>query len=160
MATLDELDRQGLVEKVEIENLRRLEFEDRQIYLFLEVKTWLEETVPDMAPFYGENIAPIHQAFGLFKDFITGVEFDEGEMFWRMRPAEDDIYELRTADLRFFGWFYRPKVIILARGDTFERLHTYQGMHAGYRDEVRRLRDAIPLDEPKFVVGARPEDVF
>lgn len=159
MATIEELEQRGALERVRL-RLKRLEFEERRIYLYPEVAVWLRDNVPQMEQFYEENLVPIMQARALFHDFIVGEPFEEERMFWRMRPSEHDIYELKTADLRFFGWFHRPREIVLARSDTFERVHKFQGLASGYRDEVRRLRDDIELDEPKYPVGADPEDVF
>jgi hypothetical protein len=35
-----------------------------------------------------------------------------------LQPVEDGVWELRTHDLRFFGWFWRRGVFVTAEADT------------------------------------------
>ncbi|MNT60222.1 hypothetical protein D3C72_1977880 [compost metagenome] len=100
------------------------------------------------------------QARALFKMFISGEALAEETEFRLMRPLESDIYELKSADLRFFGWFYRPGIFIAVAADTMERVHTIEGLSSGYRNAVSAARDAIDLDPPKHLEGASVSHVF
>jgi hypothetical protein len=113
-----------------------------------------------MEPFYADSISPKKQAAVLLKNFVVGHEFEPNINFWHMRPHDEDVFELKTADLRIFGWFYRPRVFIVAQAQTFELTHNAAGIHAHYRNEVARMREELELDSPKWVVGARASDVF
>jgi hypothetical protein len=71
-----------------------------------------------------------------------------------MSPSGDDVYELRSADLRFFGWFPKMDVFVAVRGDTFTKLKNDPKLYELHRITTLEFRDAIDLDEPKFEPGA------
>jgi len=77
-----------------------------------------------------------------------------------MKPIENDVYELRTPDLRIYGWFRQPGVFIAVCGDTMEKTHNVDGLASAYRRVVEDHRNKLDLDEPKCQVGAEPKDVF
>lgn len=160
MATLEELEREKLLIRFRPQRLARHEFEDRQLWCYPEVVEWLLVELPKYEAFYAENQAPQLQARALMKSFVLGHEFIEERMFWKMRPYEDDVFELKSADIRLFGWFVRPKVFVVACCDVFESVHAEKGVHAKHRDSVVGKRSLLPLDEPKYAQGARAEDVF
>jgi hypothetical protein len=92
--------------------------------------------------------------------FISGEALEEGDEFRLMRPIDGDVYELKSIDLRIFGWFYRPGIFIATAIDTMERVHEYTGLSDGYRDEVIRVRGKISLEPPAYREGASIADVF
>ncbi|NKM11479.1 hypothetical protein GFL85_10590 [Rhizobium laguerreae] len=159
MATLDELETRGDLTKVTV----RLTFPDvtrRSLYVSPQVRDWIQKDLFELAAFEQSNIAPRMQAFALFKMFISGEALSEGEMFRLMLPLESDIYELKSPDLRFFGWFYRPAVFIAVAADTMERVHTVAGLSSGYVKAVSLARDKMDLDPPKYIEGASVSHVF
>lgn len=159
MATLDELEARGDLKKVAI----RIAYPDRErrsLYVMPRVENWIRNDLPELVSFEPTDISPHMQARALFKMFITGEALAEGEMFRLMQPMESDIYELKSADLRFFGWFYRPSVFIAVAADTMERVHTVAGLSSGYRNAVSAARDSIDLDPPKYIEGASTSHVF
>lgn len=157
MATLDELENKGALFRVRI-NLRAKEYEERKIYAFPALWDWMTGAMRTTEP-YRDNISLGQQARVLLKNFITGQPFEEGEWFWLMNPQHMDVYELKSADIRIFGWFYRPRIFIGVAGDTLERTHTYN-LHAGYRNSVVHARETIDLDPPAYIKGASITDVF
>lgn len=80
---------------------------------------------------------------------------------WHFKPLthiEDGIWELKTADLRIFGWFFVRDCFIGSAAnltDTIKQLHLYRP----YVQEAVRLRDALDLDIPKFIPGDDPHAV-
>jgi hypothetical protein len=160
MATLEELESRKLLYRFRPKRLKRHEFEDRQLWFFPEVVQWLLNDLPKLGAFYPENQAPYLQANVLMKSFVLGAEFVEKTMFWKMRPYRDDVFELKSADIRFFGWFVKPKVFVVACFEVFENVHAEPGVHDRYRDEVIRKRSLLPLDDPKYIKGAKADHVF
>jgi hypothetical protein len=75
-----------------------------------------------------------------------------------MLPESEGIWELRTHDLRFFGWFWRKGVFVISSAETKARCKTV-GVYGRCRLQARRDRDRLELDLPKFVNG-RLEDVL
>lgn len=157
MATLDELEAAGTIMRL---TMRKIAPQHRQIWLFADVKRWFENELSALVSFYrDEQSTPIQQAYTLLGSFVRGEHLYETEDFWRMRPIEADVFELKSPDIRFFGWFVKPKIFLIAAADTFENTHEH-ALHEGYRNMVVRMRNDLDLDEPKVVVGAEPHHVF
>ena len=114
----------------------------------------------ELVGFEPSDITPLLQARALLKMFISGESLVEGETFRLMMPMEDDVYELKSADLRFFGWFYRPSVFIAVAADSMERVHSVSGLSSAYRSAVSTAREQIDLDPPKYIQGASTDYVF
>ncbi|WP_306928524.1 hypothetical protein [Agrobacterium larrymoorei] len=159
MATLDELQTAGVLSLYKHKH-RVIPGRGREMWFFRDAAKWLLEDFCTMEPFYEDSIAPKLQAAVLLKNFVVGEDFEPELNFWHMRPTDDDVFELKTADLRIFGWFHRPRIFVAARAQSFERTHNAPGIHAYYRDEVVKMRQQLQLDEPKWVVGATASDVF
>lgn len=157
MATLVELQTAKILHKIEV-RLKSDEFEDRRIYAFDQVITFVRDRLPNETAVYPENSSPSQQLFALMKRFITGGSLSMGEHFWLMRPSGADVFELRTPDLRMFGWVYSPGTFIATNLATFEDIHTLNN-HAAYRDEAVRMRESLDLDDPKFTPAAEINNV-
>lgn len=152
MATLEELAKKGVIYRQRIK-LASNEFDDRLMYGTPEFKSYLGSVLKEV-PFYATNAPPRYQAQSLIKDFITGKPFRETRLFKRMRPNSNDVYELRSDDLRFFGWFPRMDVFVAVRGDTFTNLKNDLTLYELHRIATLDFRNAIDLDEPKYEPGA------
>ncbi|WP_426239925.1 hypothetical protein [Pararhizobium sp. DWP1-1-3] len=159
MATLDELVASGALIKIRV-NLSLPDVERRALCVLPPVRNWILKVLPTLTSFEADDISPLLQARALFKMFISGEALSEGLMFRLMNPMESDIYELKSADLRFFGWFYRPAIFIAVAADTMERVHSVDGLSSGYRNAVSSARDEIDLDPPKYIEGASASHVF
>jgi hypothetical protein len=109
------------------------------------------------------NFTPKQQLYVRFKEWIIGKPMVRDRMFRDMRPLQDGVVELKTADLRLFGWTPYVKALVLTRvgmADDY-KWQTVNGVRQppkkSYEDEKKKViayRDATPLDEPKFVTGA------
>lgn len=75
--------------------------------------------------------------------------------FKDLMPGRDEVWEMKSPDLRFFGWMYKPCVFIgsiLGYADWYKRprpLKSYEDAREG----VLRDRGALDLDPPKFEKG-------
>jgi len=78
-----------------------------------------------------------------------------GPMFHDMDPSSDQVWELKTADLRIFGWMYRPREFIAVCGGFADdyKLPTKTKNYADDRRAVVEARNALPLDDPKYATG-------
>ncbi|TAT82478.1 hypothetical protein [Rhizobium ruizarguesonis] len=157
MATIEQLEEDGVLIKISV--LDDAEVEKREIYVFPAVRSWIHDTLPGLQAFDPDDTPPLHQAWSVFRAFAIGDELEEGDEYRLMQPEENDVYELKSPDTRFYGWFVRPGIFIAVCADSMERVHTYN-LASGYRGEVERARDNIDLDPPKYLAGASKEDVF
>ena len=70
-------------------------------------------------------------------------------------PAHDEVWEHKRADLRIFGWMYKPRVFIAVRGVYADDLKGPNPTES-YEDAkalVIRTRNELDLDEPKYTGG-------
>ncbi|WP_342714096.1 hypothetical protein [Bradyrhizobium sp. B039] len=156
MATFDSL----LAEKQLIPvvlKLRPGQFPERKIYAFPECVDWMKSEVPRMATGrVASDFTPHEQLVLRIRQWIAGEPMAYGPMFHDMDPREDNVWELKTADLRIFGWMYRPRQFIAVKGgyaDDYKE-PTKTKNYADDRREVVVARDTLPLDGEKFAVGA------
>lgn len=158
MATLLDLARQGAISKFE-PNLEPTEQEVRCIYAGPKLVKWINEVLPSLESDRGLESTPLMQFIDLTSLFCSGgtLCFD-----WHFKPlqhVEDGIWELKTSDLRIFGWFPQKDWFIGVIGDTKRRILDY-GLYGPYaKVEVAPFRAALDLDPPKFVPGVDPHDV-
>jgi hypothetical protein len=158
MATLIELCDAGILTPIG-GGLDAHEQPERLIYAFQDVIDWLENTLPSIEPDFHEGKQdPIEQLDDLFHDFISGADFAYYEKSHSMLPTDPGIWELKTPDLRLFGWFASRNVFVIGHINSafLCKLHN---LYPGYRNSVEYKRDHLDLDEPKFITGVY-EDVL
>lgn len=152
MATLSELEEREELLKIEVE-LEAHQMRNRLIYGVPDVIGWLSETLPSLeADFHEGKLSPKEQLFVLLEDFITGQNFDHYAKAHFMNPYNDGIWELKTTDLRLFGWFYQKCVFVVAHIDTAYRCKLHS-LYNGYQASCVQRRNNIDLDEPKHITG-------
>ncbi len=161
MATLDILTARTppALHKINVP-LDRNELEERLLYGLQDFTKWLEEDLPKLSP--GRLKAaetPKEQIDYRLYQWIVGKDITYTRMFNDLTPMQDEVWELKTADIRIFGWMYRPLIFIAVFGDYAD---LYKGPHAkksypDSRNKVVRARNALDLDEPKFARGTFDE---
>jgi hypothetical protein len=125
----------------------------RRAFAFPHVTKWMEETLPLLkAEMEDGTMSPLQQMDDLLHDFGSGEDLSFWQRSHSMNPSEDGIWELKTTDLRLFGWFKTRGMFVIANLDTAMRCKLY-GLYAGYRGDCVRRRDALNLDPPKFMTG-------
>ncbi|TIP70341.1 MAG: hypothetical protein E5X53_28270 [Mesorhizobium sp.] len=152
MATLDEL----VAGKHLIEldgGLDGNELPQRFLYAFPHALKWLDQTLPALEAELGDGkLSPIEQVDVLFHDFVSDEDFSYYERSHSMLPTNLGVWEMKTTDVRLFGWFPRKATFIIAECDTAFRCKNHN-LYPGYRSSVVRRRNILDLDEPKFLTG-------
>jgi len=75
--------------------------------------------------------------------------------FKDLMPMGTEAWEMKTADLRLFGWMYRPRVFIASSLGYADDYKGYKPKRS-YNDAVQHImtnRNALDLDLPKFTPG-------
>jgi len=125
----------------------------RLLFALPHVVEWLDQVLPNLeADFHEGRQDPLEQADDLFHDFVSGADFSFYERSHSMRPSDPGVWELKTPDLRLFGWFAAKGVFVIAEINTAFACKQH-GLYPGYRGSVIRRRDNLDLDEPKFING-------
>jgi hypothetical protein len=155
MATLLELVAANRLVKFD-PHLEVNELEWRFIYALPRFRERVENDLTTWESSWKVESTPAEQLDALFE--ISGETLTYHHQFKLLKPIRDGIWELKTPDLRLFGWFPIKDCFIGGALDLAFNVKKY-GLYAGYIGEVVRLRDKLDLDEPKFVAGEDPNAV-
>lgn len=156
MSTVIELEQAGaLVKWASRSRLQPM----RGLYMVPQVVPWLRDTLPTLgARLSGGRLKPLEQVYNLSQRFIDGRPLICPDDYHVMTPIDGGIWELRTPDVRFVGWFSdKDQYIISAVVEAFlvKEFNLYGAL---VREAIGR-RDALDLDEPKYVDGDNIYDV-
>jgi hypothetical protein len=157
MATLQALDASGEISKLDLELGARQQVE-RLIYLMPRIIHWLKEDLPALGSSWNIEESPEQQFYNLAEVFITGATLTFDLQFKPLNHLGNGIWELKTADLRIFGWFPGRDCFVATNADTAQRIKEH-GLYRGYQAEAAQMRAALQLDEPKFIEGSNPHAV-
>lgn len=94
----------------------------RQLWFAPLLLQWLDETLPYAQPpeeqnghWFGED-EPIEQVFMAIAQYAYNPLFRNVGEIVNITPQSDGVWELKTDDVRIFGWFYRRKILIVSEG--------------------------------------------
>ena len=129
----------------------------RSFYASQHLTYWIGETLVNVPRQYDEALEPIEQVDQLLQRFAEGKRLSYGREFKCLSPIGDCIWELKTKDVRIFGWFPIMDCFIGAAADDATRVKSLN-MYAPYRDEAVRFRTRLGLpflsgDDPHVVLS-------
>lgn len=134
------------------------EKEWRKIYISPRFKERAENDLPTWVSTWKVEVGPIQQLDVLAEVFCSGETLTFGTQFKPLTHIKDGIWELKTPDIRIFGWFCALDHFIAGTMDNAYYIKKHN-LYAGYVGEVVRFRDQLDLSEPKFVPGEDPNGV-
>lgn len=133
--------------------------EFRCLYLSDKLKNWIEKDLPSLKATWETEISCKEQVVELLELYCSGEPLNYEEQFHIVRPIREGVWELKTGDVRIFGWFHTKDHFIGVVADDAYRVKLHD-LYVGYVGEVVRFRDALDLDEPKFIAGENPYAVL
>lgn len=133
------------------------EMPERAIYAFPRAVEWMQEHLTELQSdgYYTGVVSPLEQADDLLHRFIIGDDMQDKPPR-SMRPEREGVWELRTPDLRFFGWFWKRGCFLLSAIATKKECKI-SGLYHGYMQQCVRDRTLLNLDSPKFRPGGYDE---
>lgn len=141
------------------------ELECRVLYAVARVIENLEKVLDEVRPLKVNSRkrttgrqTPREQLDDIFHQFISGKNMNFYPQAHSMRPPECAVWELKSDDLRVFGWFWRKGIFIISDIASAKETKTLK-RYDEYRDRAVALREQLKLDEPKFLSGGY-DDVF
>lgn len=165
MATIRELCRLGELIPITVP-LKRFEHDMRFVYASPECRRWFDKELRNLIAVDSSNLPPRQQFAMLLKDFITGKSFDHPRDFRRLRPVAEDVYELKTPDLRVFGWFPVRDTYIAVTACCLDEVKSLNidrpkfDPYLRFIELVINYREKLDMDEPKYTKGAGYYDVI
>ncbi len=112
----------------------------RWVYGFPEFQTWLAVDLPNLEPGrLKAPDAPKEQMDNILYRWITGKDIRYGRQFQDLMPMVDEVWEMKTPDLRIFGWIYQPRKFIAVFGD-YADLYKGANKSRSYAAAVQRVK--------------------
>jgi len=158
MATILDLSREGGPLRWIDPQLEPHEQEWRRIYGAGRFVEWFEQQLPSLTSDWKVEDSPLEQFDQLLETYCSGATLTFQHRFKCLYPRDKCVWELKTADLRIFGWFPKMDHFIAVVADTAQRVKLHSLVH-GYVGEVERFREKLDLDPPKYLVGEDPNVV-
>jgi hypothetical protein len=159
MLTLAKLLEEREIMRIEVA-LDERELPSRLLYGTPNFIAWLDERLKNSEPSpLGAELVPAEQLDLLFYEFTSGAPLAPMRHLRVVRHERFPVWELKTPDLRVFGWFAQKDCFIAAFGDWADRIKDH-GLYRGYRLEVRRLRRRLGAEPDLCVEGDTPGDVL
>lgn len=163
MATVAELVNRGELISFDV-GLENFEFAHRRIFGTPEFRDWIDKVLPGMEEgTTGASNTPLEQVDELFFKFTIGEPLSVNRRFrpllYRGSHSPKHIWEMKTQDVRIFGWFYKMDCFVCAFGesaDTVKGEDLYQTMAA----KTNYVREHLNLDPPKCVTEGSYENVL
>jgi hypothetical protein len=140
--------------------LEKGELQKRFIYGLPGFRDWLERDLPQLET--GRlNAAdpPQEQVDDLLYRWITGQPMKYDRQFKDLMPRADEVWEMKTADVRIFGWMYQPLKFVAVFGDYADdyKGNTRNRRYEGARQRVLDERRKLDLNPPKYAEGTFDE---
>lgn len=158
MATILQLVLAGELDRYDPQ-LRRGQQLERAIYASQRLKNWMLNDLPGLVSDRQVEQSPREQVDARLAVFCSGGVISYTEHLHEIGHVKDGVWEIKTADVRIFGWFHARDCFIGHIADTKHRILEHH-LYYGYSGEVVRFRNALDLDEPKFIIGSDPKDVI
>lgn len=157
MSTLLDLVGKGLLRRYTLDTG---ELDVRQIFYLPRIEVQIQDRVHGTVSDRQLETKPEEQLDALLVDFCEGIELDAGTQFKKLKPLKDGIWELKTPDLRLFGWFYKKDQFIWTAVDAKWRLLESPGIVVGYINEAKHFRDTVFLFGEDYIKSDNPDDVI
>ena len=140
--------------------LGRNECEDREFWALPSFMMFFTQTLSHMEGGVLKDVreTPKEQMYTVLRKWNAGRPMMRGRAFSDLRPRHHSVWEMKTPDLRIFGWLYRPRVFVAAFAASADDYKKQKGQapkesYDAARDRVVWLRSMLPLDPPLFVTG-------
>ena len=159
MPTLEELVEVNAISRIEVEMGVR-EQPMRLLYGTPSFIDWLTEILAGAQPRnrLGEA-TPAEQVDELFYDFLRGLPLLPLRQFRFIRAEKNAVWELKTPDIRIFGWFLKKDCFVCVFGNWVDLVKDHD-LYRGYRIAIRRLRREFNIGDDLCVQGVAPSDVL
>ena len=159
MATVLELSTGTNAPQIKLDpSLEEDEQEWRAIYVLARIRARFETDLPTWTSQWSIEQTPAQQMDALVEIFCSGDALTFGHRFKPLNHLGKGIWELKTPDLRFFGWFPHKDCFVGGALDTAFKVKSYN-LYAGHAGAVAYFRSQLDLNEPKFVPGDDPSNV-
>lgn len=158
MATLEHLAATDKLLKHE-PDLDENELSERIAYFSPAFDQWLDAFLRQLASRAGRHLTPFEQAEQILYEFVAGQPMAYSVHYRKLEPLTAHVWELKTPDVRLFGWFPKRAIIVFVCGALKENVKKFDN-YTPFIQEVIAFRDALDLDHPKAITGVGRHEVL
>jgi hypothetical protein len=159
MPTIADLVSNGAIVKIEVDLAPR-DQPLRLLYGTPQFIAWLKDVLDGAEPPFGlGDMSIAEQIDDLFYSFLSGQQLIFTRQFRVVRAEENAVWELKTPDVRIFGWFMAKDCFVAVFGNWADTIKDHD-LYRGYRIAIRRLRREWGIDATLCVKGVAPDDVL
>lgn len=160
MATLDDLEAANAVTRIEVGLDDHIQ-PWRRLYGTPDFIQWLEHTLPALTTtVVGGEIEPIEQVDAIFHEYVSGEPMAADRRFATLSSKPElHVWEMRTLDVRIFGWFIAQDLFVCTYGDHADRIKLMDS-YGKYIAQTAYFRNNSMLDEPTCVLSKDYRDVL
>lgn len=159
MTTIEELVEANVISRIQVEMHPR-DQEMRLLYGTPDFIDWLGGLAKGAQPKRRLGEATVaEQVDDLFNTFLSGHPLVYMKQFRSIRAEKNAVWELKTPDVRIFGWFLKKDCFVAVFGNWTDVIKDHD-LYRGYRIAIRRLRRELGVDENLCVQGVTPGDVL
>lgn len=159
MPTITDLIESGAIVKIDVELAPR-DQPLRLLYGTPQFIAWLQQVLAGAQPLQRLGHASVaEQIDDLFYSFLSGQQLVFTRQFRVVRAEDNAVWELKTPDVRIFGWFMAKDCFVAVFGNWADTIKDHD-LYRGYRIAIRRLRRELGIDATLCVKGVEPDDVL
>lgn len=160
MATIHNLADIDVLHTYETELFSRDRIE-RKLYFSSEAMKWLIDDLPGITELVGDSEAsPAEQLDSIVYRFSTNKSLHPWNDIHILSHSEDGVWELKTKDIRLFGYFAEIDCFVICYAESKDRLLQFNWLYGHYIRGVKEYRSSLEYNDPKFVSGGALDDVL
>ena len=125
---------------------------ERMLYLSAKMEIWMDSVLPYLPRDRCAQMLPLEQVEAIFESYISDPHFSGVGLIQRISPTPKGVVEMKTVDVRIFGWFWRPGQIIVHHGGLKKNLKDTEAVNL-IREDVVSYRNSLNLDHPPFTTS-------
>jgi hypothetical protein len=143
MATITTLVSEGRLVRYE-PSLPRPVVSERMIYMTPHFQDWAEDDLKQRKRSKGTYLSPFYQLIDRFDAFCRGESFEVNHMFKMLLPTSYGVWEIKTVDVRIFGYFAQKDCFIAVDGQMKSALRD-QSRYQKHIGNVVQIRNRLGL---------------
>jgi hypothetical protein len=131
----------------------------RYVYASDDFLGWMANGLPLIHASDETQASPKAQLDTALTRFCDGVVLAYGRDVRTLEPYTKHVWELKSPDLRLFGWFPAKNYLVVHRGGDANHLHGDRERYTPLIDSTAQFRDSLVPPLPGPVRGVRLENV-
>jgi hypothetical protein len=135
------------------------ELADRGLFGTSRVFSFLEQELPRISS-QDVALSALEQVANLFGRYLTNRPFILKSPISPIRHLENGVWELKTLDVRVFGWFSAKDVMIVDAGCDVKLLKSGDRNYSGFITQTTYARKRLGFEPNDYIKGSLSNDIL